>query len=32
MILLTDGDNNLGKVDPLPAAQLAAALEKIISP
>jgi Ca-activated chloride channel family protein len=26
MILLTDGDNNLGKVDPLPAAQLAAAL------
>jgi len=26
MILLTDGDNNLGRVDPLPAAQLAAAL------
>lgn len=26
MILLTDGDNNLGKVDPLAAAQLAAAL------
>jgi Ca-activated chloride channel family protein len=26
MILLTDGDNNMGKVDPLPAAQLAAAL------
>jgi Ca-activated chloride channel family protein len=26
LILLTDGDNNLGKVDPLPAAQLAAAL------
>jgi Ca-activated chloride channel family protein len=26
MILLTDGDNNLGKVDPLPAAQLATAL------
>jgi Ca-activated chloride channel family protein len=26
MILLTDGDNNLGKVDPLPAAQLASAL------
>ncbi|HEY5041926.1 MAG TPA: VWA domain-containing protein [Verrucomicrobiae bacterium] len=26
MILLTDGDNNLGKIDPLPAAQLAAAL------
>lgn len=26
MILLTDGDNNRGKVDPLPAAQLAAAL------
>ena len=26
MILLTDGDNNLGKLDPLPAAQLAAAL------
>ncbi len=26
MILLTDGDNNLGKVDPLPAAQLAAAM------
>jgi Ca-activated chloride channel family protein len=26
MILLTDGDNNLGKLEPLPAAQLAAAL------
>ena len=26
MILLTDGDNNLGKIHPLPAAQLAAAL------
>ena len=26
IILLTDGDNNLGKIDPLPAAQLAAAL------
>ena len=26
MILLTDGDNNLGKIDPLPAAQLEAAL------
>jgi Ca-activated chloride channel family protein len=26
MILLTDGDNNLGKIDPLPAAQLTAAL------
>lgn len=26
MILLTDGDNNMGKIDPLPAAQLAAAL------
>jgi len=26
LILLTDGDNNLGKIDPLPAAQLAAAL------
>jgi Ca-activated chloride channel family protein len=26
MIVLTDGDNNMGKVDPLPAAQLAAAL------
>jgi Ca-activated chloride channel family protein len=26
MILLTDGDNNLGKIDPLPASQLAAAL------
>src|SRR5579875_3028144 len=26
MILLTDGDNNMGRVDPLPAAQLAAAL------
>jgi len=26
MILLTDGDNNLGKIDPLPAEQLAAAL------
>ena len=26
MILLTDGDNNMGKLDPLPAAQLAAAL------
>ena len=26
MILLTDGDNNLGKIDPLPAAQLAAAI------
>jgi len=26
MIVLTDGDNNLGKVDPLPAAQLAAAM------
>jgi Ca-activated chloride channel family protein len=25
-ILLTDGDNNMGKIDPLPAAQLAAAL------
>ncbi len=25
-ILLTDGDNNMGKLDPLPAAQLAAAL------
>ena len=25
MILLTDGDNNMGKIDPLPAAQLAAA-------
>ncbi len=30
MILLTDGDNNMGKLDPLPAAQLAAAMgEKI---
>ncbi|MBW8865394.1 MAG: VWA domain-containing protein, partial [Verrucomicrobia bacterium] len=26
MILLTDGDNNMGKIDPLPASQLAAAL------
>ncbi len=26
IILLTDGDNNLGKLEPLPAAQLAAAL------
>jgi Ca-activated chloride channel family protein len=26
MILLTDGDNNAGKIDPLPTAQLAAAL------
>jgi len=26
MILLTDGDNNAGKIDPLPSAQLAAAL------
>ena len=26
MIVLTDGDNNMGKIDPLPAAQLAAAL------
>jgi Ca-activated chloride channel family protein len=26
MILLTDGDNNMGKIDPLPAAQLAAAI------
>lgn len=26
MILLTDGDNNMGKIDPLPSAQLAAAL------
>jgi len=26
MILLTDGDNNMGKIDPLPATQLAAAL------
>jgi Ca-activated chloride channel family protein len=26
MILLTDGDNNMGRVEPLPAAQLAAAL------
>ncbi len=26
IILLTDGDNNAGKIDPLPAAQLAAAL------
>jgi Ca-activated chloride channel family protein len=26
MILLTDGDNNMGRLDPLPAAQLAAAL------
>ncbi len=26
MIVLTDGDNNLGKVDPLPAAQLASAM------
>ena len=26
MILLTDGDNNMGRIDPLPAAQLAAAL------
>lgn len=26
MILLTDGDNNMGKIDPLPAAQLSAAL------
>jgi Ca-activated chloride channel family protein len=26
IILLTDGDNNMGKLDPLPAAQLAAAL------
>ena len=26
MILLTDGDNNRGRIDPLPAAQLAAAL------
>jgi len=26
MILLTDGDNNMGKIDPLPGAQLAAAL------
>jgi Ca-activated chloride channel family protein len=26
IILLTDGDNNMGKIDPLPAAQLAAAL------
>src|ERR1039457_2049802 len=31
MILLTDGDNNLGKIDPLPAAQLAAALGAKIS-
>jgi Ca-activated chloride channel homolog len=27
MILLTDGDNNMGRIDPLPAAQLAAALD-----
>lgn len=26
IILLTDGDNNMGKIDPLPAAQLAAAM------
>ena len=26
MIVLTDGDNNMGKIDPLPAAELAAAL------
>ena len=26
IILLTDGDNNMGKIDPLPAAQLAAAI------
>lgn len=26
MILLTDGDNNMGRIDPLPAAQLAAAM------
>jgi Ca-activated chloride channel family protein len=26
MILLTDGDNNMGRIDPLPAAQLASAL------
>jgi len=26
MIVLTDGDNNQGKIDPLPAAQLAAAM------
>ena len=26
MILLTDGDNNMGKIDPLPASQLDAAL------
>ena len=26
LILLTDGDNNLGRIDPLPAAQLAAAV------
>jgi Ca-activated chloride channel family protein len=26
IILLTDGDNNMGKIDPLPAAQLAAGL------
>src|SRR5260370_31226961 len=30
IILLTDGDNNKGEIDPVPAAQLAAALgEKI---
>src|SRR5205823_9577048 len=30
MILLTDGDNNRGEIDPVPAAQLAAALgEKV---
>jgi Ca-activated chloride channel family protein len=26
MILLTDGDNNMGRLDPLPAAQITAAL------
>jgi Ca-activated chloride channel family protein len=26
LILLTDGDNNMGRIDPLPAAQLAAAI------
>ena len=32
MILLTDGDNNQGKIDPLPAAQLAAALALKFTP
>ena len=31
MILLTDGDNNRGEIDPIPAAQLAAAYQEVSS-